>query len=166
MTPRISGGQTCFAWQRCSRRSASIGSSSSLRGTRIGSWFMRSSNRGSAGDNAAAMPARDLTVSVVINTYNRAASLDATLRSLRRLNYPRFEVIVVNGPSTDSTMDVLRAHAPSIRVGTCSDRNLSVSRNVGIDMARGNLVAFLDDDAVPDENWLNDAVDAFDSEEV
>ncbi|MGA2720212.1 MAG: glycosyltransferase family A protein, partial [Candidatus Acidiferrales bacterium] len=112
------------------------------------------------------MPARDLTVSVVINTYNRAASLDATLRSLRRLNYPRFEGIVVNGPSTDNTMDVLRAHASSTRVGTCSDRNLSVSRNVGIDMARGDLVAFLDDDAVPDENWLNDAVDAFDSEEV
>jgi hypothetical protein len=112
------------------------------------------------------MPVRDLTVSVVINTYNRAASLDATLRSLRRLNYPSFEVIVVNGPSTDNTMEVLRSHAASIRVGTCSDRNLSVSRNVGIDMARGDLVAFLDDDAVPDENWLNDAVDACDSEEV
>jgi glycogen synthase len=112
------------------------------------------------------MSTRDLTVSVVINTYNRAASLDATLRSLRRLNYPRFEVIVVNGPSTDNTMEVLRAHAASIRVGTCSDRNLSISRNAGIEMARGDLVAFLDDDAVPDENWLNDAVDAFDSEEV
>lgn len=114
----------------------------------------------------AAMAISKPQVSVVINTYNRAASLDVTLRSLRRINYPNFEVIVVNGPSTDTTMENLKAHASYIRVGTCSDRNLSVSRNVGIDMARGHLVAFLDDDAVPDPNWLDDAVRAFDSEEV
>jgi len=107
-----------------------------------------------------------LSVSVVINTYNRAASLDVTLRSLRRINYPHFEVVVVNGPSTDNTMDMLKTHSSYIRVGTCSDRNLSVSRNVGIDMALGDFVAFLDDDAVPDPNWLDDAVAAFDSEEV
>ena len=112
------------------------------------------------------MTIRQPAISVVINTYNRAASLDVTLRSLRRLNYPNFEVIVVNGPSTDDTMSMLRDHASSIRLGTCSDRNLSVSRNVGIDMARGDLVAFLDDDAVPDQNWLDDAAAAFDSDEV
>jgi len=109
---------------------------------------------------------RPLRVSVVINTYNRAASLDTVLRALRRLNYPHFEVVVVNGPSTDNTTEVLRAYASSIRVGTCADRNLSVSRNVGIDMARGELVAFIDDDAVPDEDWLDDAVAAFDCDEV
>lgn len=105
-------------------------------------------------------------VSVVINTYNRAASLDLALRSLRRLNYPHFEVIVVNGPSTDNTVDALKKWSSSIRAGTCADRNLSVSRNVGIEMARGDLVAFIDDDAVADENWLNDAVTGFDSDEV
>jgi hypothetical protein len=107
-----------------------------------------------------------LTVSVVVNTYNRAASLATALRSLRRLNYPHFEVVVVNGPSTDGTLEVLKQHASSVRVGTCSDRNLSVSRNVGIDMARGDLVAFIDDDAVADENWLNDAVAGFDSGQI
>jgi glycosyltransferase involved in cell wall biosynthesis/GT2 family glycosyltransferase len=107
-----------------------------------------------------------LTVSVVINTYNRAQSLKVTLDSLPRQNYPHFEVIVVNGPSTDDTMELLKSLSPSIRVGTCADRNLSVSRNVGIQMARGELVAFLDDDAVPDENWLRDVVAAFDSPEV
>jgi len=110
--------------------------------------------------------ARKPSVSVVINTFNRAASLDVALRSLRYLNYDNFEVIVVNGPSTDKTMEVLRSHASSIRVGTCSDRNLAISRNVGIDMARGELVAFIDDDAVPDPNWLDDAVAGFDCDEV
>lgn len=107
-----------------------------------------------------------LPVSVVVNTYNRAASLDATLRALRQLSYDNFEVIVVNGPSTDNTTEVLRSHSRSIRVGTCADRNLSVSRNVGIEMACGELVAFLDDDAVPDPNWLDDAVAGFEDDEV
>ncbi len=93
-------------------------------------------------------------VSVVVNTYNRAASLHQTLQALQRQNYSKFEVIVVNGPSTDDTAEVLRAHAAQIRVGTCAQRNLSISRNVGIEMARGEFVAFIDDDAVPDENWL------------
>ena len=105
-------------------------------------------------------------VSVVVNTYNRAKSLHQTLQGLRRQNYPNFEVIVVNGPSSDATMDVLRTHSAQIRVGTCSQRNLSVSRNVGIEMARGDFVAFIDDDAVPDEDWLVDAIAAFDSDEV
>lgn len=105
-------------------------------------------------------------VSVVVNTYNRRKSLHQTLQGMRRQNYSNFEVIVVNGPSTDDTMDVLRAHAAEIRVGTCAQRNLSVSRNVGIEMTRGEFVAFIDDDAVPDEDWLIDAIAGFDSDEI
>jgi len=105
-------------------------------------------------------------VSVVINTYNRATSLHVTLQAMLRQNYPNFETIVVNGPSTDSTFDVLKAHVSEIRAGSCAQRNLSISRNVGIEMARGEFVAFIDDDAVPDEDWLVDAITAFDAEEV
>jgi glycogen(starch) synthase len=105
-------------------------------------------------------------VSVVVNTYNRAASLKQTLQGLRRQNYSNFEVIVVNGPSTDETREVLRAHATEIRMGKCAQRNLSISRNVEIEMARGDFVAFIDDDAVPDEDWLVDAIAGFDSDEI
>lgn len=112
------------------------------------------------------MEAHPLSISVVINTFNRAQALETALRSMRRLNYPRFEIIVVNGPSTDGAMDVLRAFSDFIRVGTCADHNLSVSRNVGIEMAQGDLVAFIDDDAVADENWLNDAAAGFTSDDV
>ena len=110
-----------------------------------------------------AIPSNLARVSVVVNTYNRAASLHQTLQALLRQNYSQFEVIVVNGPSTD---DVLRRHASQIRVGSCAQRNLSISRNVGIEMARGEFVAFIDDDAVPDEDWLADAITAFDSDEI
>ena len=89
------------------------------------------------------MTERTISVSVVINTFNRAQSLMATLDSLPRQNYPHFEVIVVNGPSTDDTMELLQSRRSSIRVGTCSDRNLSVSRNVGVQMARSLWAAVL-----------------------
>ncbi|MGA2186759.1 MAG: glycosyltransferase [Bryobacteraceae bacterium] len=116
--------------------------------------------------DAAGASRSPLTVSIIINTYNRASSLENTLQALQRQNYFPFEVIVVNGPSDDGTEELLDRHRAWIRVGTCQDRNLSVSRNVGISMARGDVVAFLDDDAVPDENWLRELVPAFEDPEV
>ena len=107
-----------------------------------------------------------MKASVVINTYNRADSLRETIESLRYLDGPDFEVIVVNGPSTDHTRSVLQAYGSAIRVGTCSARNLSVSRNVGIEMARGDIVAFLDDDAVADRFWLRDLAAGYDAPDI
>ena len=106
------------------------------------------------------------TVSVVVNTYNRAESLRHTLDGLARLDPRRFEVVVVNGPSQDGTDAVLAEHAGRVRVGRCSDRNLSRSRNIGIRMAAGDLVAFTDDDAYPDPAWLDDLVAGFDDDEI
>jgi glycogen(starch) synthase len=105
------------------------------------------------------------SVSVVINTYNRAASLRVVLTALEQLDYERFEVVVVNGPSTDDTETVLNEYADRIKSGTCANRNLSESRNIGIALAAGDIVAFIDDDAYPDPAWLNSIVDAFDDEE-
>ena len=95
------------------------------------------------------------TVSVVINTYNRARTLPATLAAMAWQRHPRFEVIVVNGPSTDATEDVLARHAGRIRTARCPDANLSMSRNIGLAMAAGDIVAYTDDDAVPEPDWLD-----------
>lgn len=105
-------------------------------------------------------------VSIVINTYNRAVSLENTLKSLKRLNYPNFEVIVVNGPSTDNTEEILNRFARDIKIGKCPAANLSVSRNIGICMASGDIVAFIDDDVIPEPEWLNEIVAGYDSDEV
>ncbi|WP_135467378.1 glycosyltransferase [Crenalkalicoccus roseus] len=93
-------------------------------------------------------------ISVVINTCDRAAHLREALRGLRTLRYPAFEVVVVNGPSTDETAAVLEEWAPGIKRADCPELNLSVSRNIGIAAAAGEIVAFLDDDAVPHPDWL------------
>lgn len=94
------------------------------------------------------------SVSVVINTYNRAKTLPATLEAMAWQRHPRFEVIVVNGPSTDDTDAVLARFADRIRIGHCPVANLSLSRNVGLAMAAGEVVAYTDDDAVPEPDWL------------
>jgi glycosyltransferase involved in cell wall biosynthesis len=105
-------------------------------------------------------------ISVVINTYNRAPSLRQTLLSLRHQVYDRFEVVVVNGPSDDGTDAVLAEFAGRVRVARCPAVNLSVSRNVGIAAASGDVVAFLDDDAIPDPYWLVQLAAGYDSERV
>lgn len=94
------------------------------------------------------------SVSVVINTYNRARTLEATLAAMAWQRHPRFEVIVVNGPSTDGTEDLLAHFAGKIRTARCTEANLSMSRNIGLAMAAGEIVAYIDDDAVPEPDWL------------
>jgi glycogen synthase len=106
------------------------------------------------------------SVSVIINTFNRCESLARTLRSLEWLDYPNFEVIVVNGPSNDGTDELLDRLGARITRGSCPNRNLSQSRNIGIRLASSEIVAFIDDDAYPDPSWLDRLVEAFDWEEV
>lgn len=106
------------------------------------------------------------TFSIVINTYNRADGLRQTLKSLMAVNYTAFEIVVVNGPSTDHTERVIDDFSKRIKTAVCDVRNLSVSRNIGISAAAGDIVAFIDDDAMPEPEWLMQLAAAFDSEEI
>jgi len=107
-----------------------------------------------------------MRVSVVISTDNRAASLSRTLEGLTRQIYANFEVIVVTGPSADSTPAVIERYAGGIKRASCPTRNLSQSRNIGIRLSDGDVIAFIDDDAVPSERWLADLIAGFDEDEV
>lgn len=100
-------------------------------------------------------------VSVVINTLNRADLLDDAITGVMQLDYPAFELVVVNGPSTDHSEEVLARWQGRIKHLRCDQANLSVSRNVGIAAASGEIVAFLDDDAVPHPQWLRYLAKAF-----
>jgi glycosyltransferase involved in cell wall biosynthesis/GT2 family glycosyltransferase len=106
------------------------------------------------------------TVAVIINTLNRADSLENTLSSLQYLDHEHFEVVVVNGPSTDRTEQVLAAWNRSIKIGRCPEANLSMSRNIGIAIASADYVAFIDDDSIPEPEWLSQAVAAFDTDDI
>lgn len=102
-----------------------------------------------------------VSVSVVICTWNRADHLRNTLEALRRLQHEKLEVLVVNGPSTDHTADVLADYQGQIKVLYNQTRNLSISRNIGIAAASGDFVAFLDDDAIAHPHWLREALPLF-----
>lgn len=101
------------------------------------------------------------TVSVIVNTDGRVKSLATCLESLRYLRYPNFEVVVVAGPTRDGTHELCASFASEIRFAECPVRNLSMSRNISIHISSGELVAFLDDDSVPEPEWLDDVVPAF-----
>lgn len=91
-------------------------------------------------------------VSVVVCCYNAAATLDECLRSLGRLAYPRHEVIVVDDGSTDATHQIAAKH--EVRCLRTPNGGLSRARNLGIEAARGEIVAFIDSDAHADPDWL------------
>lgn len=106
-------------------------------------------------------------VSVVINTYNRGNHLKRLIDSLSKQTYNDFEVIIVNGPSTDNTDDVIEKYKEVIRVEKCPIVNLCVSRNIGIRASSGDIVAFIDDDAVPaSKYWIEDFVSYYTDETV
>ncbi len=94
------------------------------------------------------------TFSLIINTIDRAASLRTLLNALEQQSYPHFEVIVVVGPTHDDTLEMLAEFGPRVRVLHCPSANLSQSRNIGLRAARGEIVAYIDDDAIPCYHWL------------
>ena len=115
--------------------------------------------------NLPVLPASP-SISVIVNTLNRMGSLENTLLGLRQLRYPNFEIIVVHGPCTDETLAMLERHRGAIRIASCPIANLSVSRNIGLSLATTDLVAFIDDDAVPEPDWLDRLVAGFSNPEV
>ena len=106
--------------------------------------------------------------SVVISTSGRRASLRNTIESFRHMNYAAFELCVVHGPSSDGTEELVRAYTSNgtIKSSSCPELNLSRSRNIGIAMAAGDIVAFIDDDAIPEPEWLSDLAVAFEDEQT
>ncbi len=97
--------------------------------------------------------ARYPRVSVVVASYNGARTLKACLTSLERLNYPDYEVILVDDGSTDSTPRIATEHS-RVRYIAQPNKGLSVARNTGINAATGEVVAFTDSDCRADEDWL------------
>src|SRR5581483_3984644 len=107
-----------------------------------------------------------LTFSVIVNTIDRAEPLRTLLCALEHQTYPHFEVIAVVGPTRDRTLDVLADYGDRVEVLRCAAANLSASRNVGLLAARGDVAAFIDDDAVPSRRWLEQLAVLFEDEEL
>jgi GT2 family glycosyltransferase/DNA-binding beta-propeller fold protein YncE len=110
-------------------------------------------------------------VSVVVCAYNAADTLDDCLASLQRLDYPNYEVILVNDGSRDRTGEIGDAYAEAarstgratglVRVINVPNGGLSAARNLGLAEASGEIVAYTDADVRVEPDWLTYLVQPF-----
>ncbi len=92
-------------------------------------------------------------VSVIVCSYNGGQTLEACLRSLKKIDYPDYEVVVVDDGSTDHTKEIL-SHHPWVNAIYQTNHGLSVARNVGAAAATGEIIAYTDSDCMADPDWL------------
>ena len=113
-------------------------------------------------------------VSILICTYNRAELLDKLLQVLVHQDFEgEHEIVIVDNNSTDGTkavaekwMPLANPKCPIRYVFAAAKQGISYARNVSVDAADGNVVAFIDDDAIPEKNWLQRIIDNFADETV
>ena len=91
--------------------------------------------------------------SVVVCTHNGGDFIYECLCALQKINYPDYEIIVVNDGSTDNTADVVQKFK-DIRLINLQHAGLSAARNYGAKEATGDIIAYTDDDCAPDAGWL------------
>ncbi len=107
-------------------------------------------------------------ISVIIPTCNRPSLLEAAIRSVLWQTYPAFEIVVVDDASTTDTCQVVESFGDDRITWVRNEYNqgAAVSRNRGADRAKGELLAFLDDDDEWVPHKLAEQVKLFDGPEV
>ncbi|MCP3970794.1 MAG: glycosyltransferase [Rhodobacteraceae bacterium] len=105
------------------------------------------------------------SVSVIVVSRGRPQELARCLTGIGQLFFDRFELIVVANPAGEQV--VSRASgAASIKLVRFDEPNISAARNLGLAQAAGEIVAFIDDDAVPEPSWLDYLTEPFADPEV
>ncbi|MCX6151705.1 MAG: glycosyltransferase [Ignavibacteriales bacterium] len=100
-------------------------------------------------------------VSVVVCSHDRTDELEFCLESLMNLEYYNKEIIIVDSaPSNDSTFQLVQRFS-DVYYFKETQIGLDIARNVGLRIAKGEIVAFTDDDARVDPNWLDNLVQNF-----
>src|ERR1700743_2778627 len=92
----------------------------------------------------------DLTFSVIIPVYNGAGIIARAIDSVLAQSYPALEIIVVDDASTSNTKAVVTDnYAGKVQyIQKIANGGSSIARNVGLDAAKGNCIAFLDADDI------------------
>lgn len=107
-------------------------------------------------------------ISAIICTHNRAAYLGAAIDSLLQQTFEHYEIWVVDNASSDDTRQVVEQRLGQGRLHYCHEPvlGLSVARNRGAAVARGRILAYLDDDAEASSGWLAALYQAFQDPQV
>ena len=107
-----------------------------------------------------------MKISIITASYNRGKTIRHTVESVLRQTYPDFEYIVVDGGSTDNSIDIVKEYQVAFkgRLKWISERDKGIydAMNKGIRMATGDVVGILNsDDFYTDENVLQTVADNF-----
>ena len=114
-------------------------------------------------DNANARP----LVSVTVCTFKRGHIIKHMLDGLARQTYKNFELVIVLKPSGDGTEQFLKQYSSVMPINVVIQKNGSITNayNLAIKNSKGEIIAFLDDDAVPDPNLLEEYVKIYNNYE-
>ncbi len=105
-------------------------------------------------------------VSIIVVNWNGKTVLSECLDALSKQTYPHREIIVVDNHSTDGSVPWLQQQGQGIkRVLLTENRGFSGGNAAGLSVALGEYIALLNNDTVPDPNWLADLVSAMDQDE-
>jgi len=97
-----------------------------------------------------------ISASLIIVSRHRPAALMRALAGVAQMDHPSFEVIVVADPAgIAAATTTARSLALPLKLAEYDHPNISVARNIGLGLASAPVVAFLDDDAVPEPTWLS-----------
>ncbi len=101
-------------------------------------------------------------VSVVLPTRNRAQCLPTAIASVLAQTYPRWELLIVDDGSEDETAELLASLSdPRLRTLSLPHGGVSAARNAGLELAEGEIVAYIDDDNTMHPAWLKSVVWGF-----
>ena len=104
-------------------------------------------------------------VSTIIPTLNEEDYLEKCLISLKNQEgCENFEIIVVDGGSSDATVKIAKRHAD--KIVTSLEKSPSIQRNLGAKMATGSLLAFIDADTVASKFWLKGIIETFQDQSI
>jgi glycosyltransferase involved in cell wall biosynthesis len=97
-------------------------------------------------------------ISVIIPAFNEERFLSKTIAAVKRNDFPmnNCQIIVVNNGSTDRTSEIARNS--DVEVIECVRMFVGAARNLGVQKARGEYLAFLDADCIPQTDWLREGI--------
>ncbi len=101
-------------------------------------------------------------ISVIVCTYNRVEYISLCIDSLLSQTFKDYEIVVIDNNSSDGTLELIKNnYHGKIKIINESNQGLSFARNCGLKNASGDIVAYIDDDAIADKDWLAAIYDTF-----
>lgn len=103
-------------------------------------------------------------ISVILPTLGRPDEVSQCLRCLQSIDYPKWELIIVDQSRDNRTGQIVAAFSstlPNLKYLRIDSKGLSRSRNIGIDNSSGDIIAFIDDDCTIEPDWLEQIKEVF-----